>query len=170
MPGLRLDGRRAPVAGAGHGLGLACAAALADAGARVTLVARTLAEIEAASEAIRARGGAAEAVALDVTDLAAVSSFLEAGETHDVLVNNADANRPAPMAEAMAADFDLVMGLKMRAAGLSAAGRAKIAAFATALRVAPAGSTGSRPVCALPISLAAWTATPTAGMRRCARS
>jgi NAD(P)-dependent dehydrogenase (short-subunit alcohol dehydrogenase family) len=115
-PSLRLDGRRALVTGAGRGLGLACAAALADAGAQVTLAARTLAEIEAAAEAIRARGGAAEAVALDVTDLAAVAAFFEAGETHDILVNNAGTNRPGPMAEATVADFDLVMGLNLRAA------------------------------------------------------
>src|SRR5690606_29837877 len=58
-PSFRLDGRRALVTGAGRGIGLAAAAALADAGAAVTLVARTAAQIEAAAEAIRARGGQA---------------------------------------------------------------------------------------------------------------
>ena len=55
--------------GAGRGIGLALAAALAQAGAHVVLAARTAAEIEAASAAIRADGGSAEAVVLDVTDL-----------------------------------------------------------------------------------------------------
>jgi len=115
MPSLRLDGRRALVTGAGRGLGLACAAALAQAGAHVTLVARTGAEVEEAAAAIRARGELATAAALDVTDLDAVATFIAAGEPHDILVNNAGANKPGPMVDASVADFDLVMGLNLRA-------------------------------------------------------
>ncbi len=74
-PSFRLDGRRAVVTGAGRGIGLAAAAALARAGAAVTLAARTAAEIEAAAAAVGNAGGVAEAVVLDVTDLAAVASF-----------------------------------------------------------------------------------------------
>ena len=72
-PSFRLDGRRALVTGAGRGIGLALAAALADAGAKVALVARTTAEIEAGASAI---GNDAEAAQLDVSDLAAVRKLL----------------------------------------------------------------------------------------------
>lgn len=116
MPSLRLDGRRALVTGAGRGLGLACAAALAQAGAHVTLVARTRADVEEAAAAIRARGERATAVAVDVTDLDAVASVLQHADAYDILVNNAGTNRPGPMVEAKAADFDLVMGINLRAA------------------------------------------------------
>ena len=55
-PSFRLDGKRALVTGAGRGIGLAAVSALADAGAHVTLAARTSKEIEEAASAIRARG------------------------------------------------------------------------------------------------------------------
>lgn len=58
-PTFRLDGKSALVTGAGRGIGFAAAAALAQAGAHVTLVARTAAEIEAASVAINAAGARA---------------------------------------------------------------------------------------------------------------
>ena len=65
-PSFRLDGKRALVTGGGRGIGLAAAAALADAGAHVTLSARTTGEIEEAAAAIRARGQKADALTLDV--------------------------------------------------------------------------------------------------------
>ncbi len=131
-PSFRLDGRRALVSGAGRGIGLAAAAALADAGAEVTLAARTTAEIEAAAEAITAAGGKAEALTLDVMDIAAArTAILEAGP-FDILINNAGTNRPKTMADTRAEDYDAIMGLNVRAAyfvdkavtdGLIAAGR-----------------------------------------------
>ena len=74
-PSFRLDGRRAVVTGAGRGIGLAIAAGLAEAGATVTLVARSLAEIEAGANAIREAGGQAEAAVLDVLDIARTKAF-----------------------------------------------------------------------------------------------
>lgn len=115
-PSLRLDGRRAFVSGAGRGIGLACAAALAQAGAQVVLVARTAAEIEAAAEEIRADGGSAEALALDVMDLDAVAAVFAVQPAFHILVNNAGTNRPRPFLDVSVADYDVIMGLNMRAA------------------------------------------------------
>ena len=78
LPSLRLDGRRALVTGAGRGIGVACAAALAQAGAHVVLAARTSGEIGAAAEEIRADGGSAEPLVLDVTDTGAVQVSISA--------------------------------------------------------------------------------------------
>jgi NAD(P)-dependent dehydrogenase (short-subunit alcohol dehydrogenase family) len=115
-PSFRLDGKRALVTGGGRGIGLAAASALAQAGAHVTLAARTQAQIEAAAQAIRARGDKAAALELDVTDLDAVRRAIAAAEPFDVLVNNAGTNRPAPFVDVKIEDFDAIFALNVRAA------------------------------------------------------
>ena len=121
-PSFRLDGRRALITGAGRGIGLALAAALSEAGAAVTLVARSVGEIEAGAEAIRAVGGVAEAAVLDVADLAAVADFFETRPAFHVLVNNAGTNRPKPMHEVSEADYDAVLDLNLKASFFVAQG------------------------------------------------
>jgi NAD(P)-dependent dehydrogenase (short-subunit alcohol dehydrogenase family) len=115
-PSFRLDGRRALVTGGGRGIGLAAASALAEAGAHVTLGARTRSEIEDAAAAIRARGDKADALTLDVTDLDAVKHAIAAAEPFDILVNNAGTNRPKFLMEVTVEDYDVIMGLNVRAA------------------------------------------------------
>ena len=110
-PSFRLDGRRAIVTGAGRGIGLAAAAALTDAGADVTLVARTASEIEAAAEAM---GGTA--AILDVSDIGAVEAFFAARPAFDILVNNAGTNRPKPMMDVSEEDYDAVYDLNVKSA------------------------------------------------------
>ncbi|MFZ5673424.1 MAG: SDR family oxidoreductase [Pseudomonadota bacterium] len=87
-----LRGRTALVTGAGRGLGLAIAKALAQAGAHVLLNGRSEETLARAVAGIRSEGGAASALAFDVTDHAQVKeAFLRiAGEKHglDILVNN----------------------------------------------------------------------------------
>src|SRR6202040_152086 len=112
----RLDGKRALVTGGGRGIGLAAASALAAAGAHVTLAARTKSEIEGAAAAIRARGEAAEALVLDVTDVEAVRMAVARAEPFAILVNNAGMNRPAYLPEVKVEDFDAIFALNVRAA------------------------------------------------------
>jgi NAD(P)-dependent dehydrogenase (short-subunit alcohol dehydrogenase family) len=115
-PSFRLDGRRALVTGGGRGIGLAAASALSQAGAHVTLAARTKAEIEAAAAAIRARGDAADALVLDVTDVDTVKKTIAAAEPFHILVNNAGMNRPAYLPDVKVEDFDAIFSLNVRAA------------------------------------------------------
>jgi NAD(P)-dependent dehydrogenase (short-subunit alcohol dehydrogenase family) len=115
-PSFRLDGKRALVTGAGRGIGLGAATALAEAGAHVTLCARTVEEIRAAAAQLQTRGGNAEPLNLDVNDLPAMQAVIAACDPFDILVNNAGTNRPAPFIEVKVEDFNHVMDLNVRAA------------------------------------------------------
>ncbi|MEC8962215.1 MAG: glucose 1-dehydrogenase [Pseudomonadota bacterium] len=113
-PSFRLDGRKALVTGAGRGIGLAAASALADAGADVCLLARTETEVSAVAEALCARGDAATAFAIDVTDTAAITQLISEQGPFHILVNNAGTNRPAPCVDYAESDYDDVMALNVR--------------------------------------------------------
>ena len=105
-----LAGRGAVVTGGGRGIGAAIARALAAAGARVVLAARTKTEVEAVAASIRDAGGEAWAVPCDVTTEAGVET-LEAAATErlgqvDILVNNAGAASSAPLARTSLAEWN----------------------------------------------------------------
>ncbi|NEX92638.1 SDR family oxidoreductase [Caulobacter sp. 17J65-9] len=132
LPSFRLDGKKALITGAGRGIGAAAAAVFAQAGAAVTLCARTSAEVEALAREIREAGFQADAFTLDVTDIAAVRREIEARGPFDILLNNAGANRIRPITEVTEEDFDAVLDLNLKAAlfvaqavakGLLAAGK-----------------------------------------------
>ena len=86
--------RRILITGASHGIGRATALALAARGHSLVLAARGLDALTALAEQIRAAGGKAQALALDVTDAANVDRGVAEALAHgpvDVLVNNAGA-------------------------------------------------------------------------------
>ena len=115
-PSLRLDGRRALVTGASSGIGLACAAALAEAGAHVVCAARRAEALQELVDAIAAEGGSAEALPLDMGDLDALAAAMEAQAPFDVVVNSAGMGRHGPALDTTPEDFDAVLGLNLRAA------------------------------------------------------
>ena len=93
MSALSLAGRRAVVTGASRGIGLAIATTLAEAGARLTLIARDKRTLEILSSKLDAR-----ALACDVASAADVDRTIAAIERDggpDILVNNAGLFRPA---------------------------------------------------------------------------
>lgn len=115
-PLFRLDGKRTLVTGAGRGIGLAIARAYAERGADVTLCARSEDELEAAVQDLRGKGFSAEAMVADVTDLTAFAEMIEARPAFHVLVNNAGTNRPRPLSDITPEDYDVILGLNLKAA------------------------------------------------------
>ena len=131
-PSFRLDGRRALVAGASSGIGAACAVALAEAGAEVTLAARSTDKLADLAAEMTAAGFAARCLALDVADVAATEAALTDAGPFDVLLNSAGSARHSPATETTEQDFDAVADLNIKGAyfltravakGLIAAGK-----------------------------------------------
>ena len=106
-PSLRLDGKTALVTGASSGIGLACAVALAEAGAEVTTAARSEDKLDTLVEAAQEKGLKMQACALDVSDLDAVSEMLDKSTSFDILVNSAGMARHGPAAQTRA-DLSLI--------------------------------------------------------------
>lgn len=74
----RLDGKAIIVTGGGRGLGRGMAHALAAAGARVMIAARTQEQLDRTVQEIRDAGGIASSFSADVTDSAQVNAMVEA--------------------------------------------------------------------------------------------
>ena len=115
-PSFRLDGKRALVAGASSGIGLACAAALGEAGAHVTLAARRSDVLAARVAEMQAAGMSADAVAMDVTDISATAKIVADAGPFDILVNSAGLARHSKTVDTTEPDFDAVAELNVKGA------------------------------------------------------
>jgi 3-hydroxybutyrate dehydrogenase len=132
-----LEGRHALVTGGGRGIGRAVAAALAGAGARVTVLGRSREALERAV----AEGAAHEAAIADVTDEAALAGAIAAlPRPVDLLVANAGGAESAPFGRTDAAAFRRMLDLNLMGvvhaaravlAGMSERGFGRIVAVAS---------------------------------------
>lgn len=135
-----VSGKIALVTGASSGLGRHFAKTLAGEGAKVILAARRLERLETLADEIKAAGGEAFPVAMDVTKAASINAALEAvlahyGEPADIIVNNSGLSREGWFTSMGEDDFDLVMDTNVKGVWLVAR------AFAGAL--AKSGKPGS---------------------------
>lgn len=110
-----MTNRTAFVTGASRGIGLACAKALAAAGARVILAARDAAKLEAASAEISGSSW----VQIDMSSPESIKeAFAKAGKV-DILVNNAAITKDGLALRMKREDFDLVLATNLTGAFLA---------------------------------------------------
>jgi NAD(P)-dependent dehydrogenase (short-subunit alcohol dehydrogenase family) len=114
---LSLDGKTALVTGASSGFGRHFARVLAGAGAKVALAARRLDVLKRLEAEIRAGGGEAVAVAIDVTDRASVAKAFADAEAAlgpiTILVNNAGVPSGAFFSKTTEAEWREVMSVNL---------------------------------------------------------
>ncbi|MSW50746.1 MAG: SDR family NAD(P)-dependent oxidoreductase, partial [Actinobacteria bacterium] len=113
----RLDGKVAVVTGASSGLGVACAQALAEAGADVVLAARRAEALAETAKLVEAAGRRALAVPTDVSDPDACARLIDAAVAEfgrvDVLVNNAGVGTAVPAHKETPEQFRQVIDLNL---------------------------------------------------------
>ena len=123
---MRLRGKVALVTGAGQGIGLACARALAREGASVVLAERDEAAGKAAAQTLTAEKHEATFVRCDVSRKAdvdaAVAAAVKAYGKLDILVANAGIVHAAEFLDLEEADFDRVLAVNLK--GVFLAGQA----------------------------------------------
>lgn len=140
MAGLfQLEGMHGLVTGASSGLGREFAGFLAASGARVTLAARREGVLARSVDEIRAQGGEAQSVGMDVTDAPSIEAGLKQAERGfgpvTVLVNNAGITAVGAALDLDEAAWDQVMATNLKGAWLTAQ--------AIARRMVAAGTAGS---------------------------
>lgn len=128
-----LSGKVAIVTGAGSGLGIVFAEALAEAGADIVCADLQLPGVQETARSIEQRGRAALAAEADVTDEAAVQRMIQSTLDRfgrlDILVNNAGIGIAGPPEEMTLADWKKVIDVNLTGVFLCAreAGKAMIA-------------------------------------------
>ena len=114
LPSFSLKGKRALVTGASSGIGQACAAAMAQSGAKVICAARGIDLLDKTVSTLNSNGYDAEVLVLDQTDLFALEKVME--EPYDIVINSAGMARHSPAFDTSPENFDAVMNLNLRSA------------------------------------------------------
>lgn len=117
-PSFRLDDQVAVITGASRGIGYGMAKALANAGAKVAVVARDTGCLATLADEIRDEGGEALVVSLDVRDVSQINAAFEKVRDHwgrlDILVNNAGLGANHPATEVTEVDWDEMFAVNLR--------------------------------------------------------
>jgi NADP-dependent 3-hydroxy acid dehydrogenase YdfG len=113
-----IEGKVVVITGASSGLGEASARHLAASGAKVVLGARRTDRLETIAGEIRAAGGQAACLAVDVTDRVQVKALIDHAIAEfgrvDVLVNNAGLMSIAPMSEIKVDEWDRMIDINIK--------------------------------------------------------
>ena len=118
-----MENKIAFVTGASRGIGRSCALALSSTGARVVVAARQLAKLEEVAAEIRAQGGEALVVEMDLSAPDSIrAAFAKAAKEFGgigILVNNAAINKDGLAVRMKQADWDAVLATNLTGAFLA---------------------------------------------------
>ena len=115
-PSFSLKNKRALIVGASSGIGLACAVALAEYGASITIAARRTQKLEELSNSLESKNIAVELLELDISKTKKTLQIINDLDPFDVLVNSAGMAKHSYSVETKEADFDDVMGINLKGA------------------------------------------------------
>ncbi|MEM7071093.1 MAG: SDR family oxidoreductase [Pseudomonadota bacterium] len=115
-PSFRLDKKRALVTGASSGIGLGCAVALAEAGAEVTLAARSYDKLQQISSMLNQQKYHTNPLRMDVCDIDQFDQIVAQYGPFDILANSAGMAIHTLAVESTQSDFDKVFEINVKAA------------------------------------------------------
>ena len=116
MPSFSLKGRTALVVGASSGIGTACAVALAEHGAKVTLAARRKDRLELLGNQMKKRNYQVKIIAMNINDVDETKTIISNDSPYDILVNSAGIAKHSTAKDTVLNDFDIVMDTNLRGA------------------------------------------------------
>lgn len=122
---MQFQGQSVIITGAGKGIGRACAKIMAERGAEVIALGRTVSDLDSLRDEIGSRS-----ITVDLADPAATRRAMAEAGTADFLINSAGINVLESSFDMTEAGYEAVMGINLRAALITCQefGRARVAA------------------------------------------
>jgi len=112
---IALKNKTALVTGAGKGIGMACAVALAEAGADLIIISRTQKDLNKVAKIIKKFKSKCVSFACDVTNYTQIKNFINKQKKIDILVNNAGTNIPEHFTKVQKKNMEYVVKLNTMA-------------------------------------------------------
>ena len=116
MPSFSLKGRSALVVGASSGIGTACAVALAEYGAKVTVAARRKEKLEILVNQMKKRNYEVQILVMDINNVEETKEIITCHNPYDILVNSAGIAKHSAAKDTILDDYDVVMKTNLRGA------------------------------------------------------
>ena len=116
MPSFSLKGRSALVVGASSGIGSACAVALAEYGAKVTVAARRKEKLEILVNQMKKRNYEVQILVMDINNVEETKEIISCQSPYDILVNSAGIAKHSAAKDTVLDDYDIVMKTNLRGA------------------------------------------------------
>ncbi len=116
MPSFSLKGRSALVVGASSGIGTACAVALAEYGAKVTVAARRKEKLQILVNQMKKRNYEVQILVMDINNVEETKKIISSHSSYDILVNSAGIAKHSAAKDTVLDDYDIVMNTNLRGA------------------------------------------------------